>query len=266
MNTLSTILETSISKGGQFLTKNAPTILTGLGLVGTVVTTALAITATPKVLALIEEQEALRDVEWRDRGRPDVPAEHLSKAEVIKLVWKEYVPTGLALLGTGACIVAANAVSLKKEAALVGLYAIAETGYREYREKVKEEVGEKKEERIREAISQDKLNKNPVQNSPVIVTGRGNALCFDTLTGRYFEHSIEDIRRIQNEFNQGLINERYLTLNEFYDLLGLEHTTLGNTFGWSAEYGLLEILFSSKLASDDRPCLVLDYRIGPREL
>ncbi|NLJ49842.1 MAG: hypothetical protein GX428_09720, partial [Candidatus Atribacteria bacterium] len=56
------------------------------------------------------------------------------------------------------------------------------------------------------------------------------------------------------------------TLNEFYDELGLEGTELGRNMGWTTEFGLLDISFSAKLTPDNLPCIVLDYRIGPRKL
>jgi len=66
---------------------------------------------------------------------------------------------------------------------------------------------------------------------------------------------IEDIRRVINDFNQRLISEMYLPLNDLYEDLGLEHTELGDEFGWNLDFGLVEVSFSSKIASDGRPVL-----------
>ena len=56
------------------------------------------------------------------------------------------------------------------------------------------------------------------------------------------------------------------TLNEFYDELGLEGTELGRNMGWTTDYGLLNISFSAKLTQEGQPCIVLDFKVGPRKL
>ena len=60
------------------------------------------------------------------------------------------------------------------------------------------------------------------------------------------------------------MNEEYLSLNEFYYELGLEPTAVGDQLGWNSAYGGLEINYTSKIAANDRPCIVLDYEIAPR--
>ena len=60
------------------------------------------------------------------------------------------------------------------------------------------------------------------------------------------------------------MSEMYLSLNEFYYALGLRSTVLGNELGWNISDGLLDIHYSSQIADDGRPCLVLEYRIAPR--
>ena len=56
----------------------------------------------------------------------------------------------------------------------------------------------------------------------------------------------------------------YVSLNDFYDELGLDYTQVGRDLGWSVNDGLINIGFSSQLADDGRPCLVVDFSTPPK--
>ena len=56
----------------------------------------------------------------------------------------------------------------------------------------------------------------------------------------------------------------YISLNEFYEELGLSHTMIGDQLGWNIDKGLIELDFSSQIAEDGTPCLVIDYSIAPK--
>lgn len=252
---------TSIKKVSDALIRNSPSILTGLSVGGLITTTIMAVNATPKALDIINQEITDREVEKYGDRLP-----RLTTKEIVALTWKCYIPTALMGVTTIACIIGANSINLRRNAALVSLYSLAETTLKEYQAKVIETIGEKKEEKIKEEILQDRIDKNPINNGTVIITGKGDTLCYDSLSGRYFKGDIETIRRIQNDFNKDLLNEMYKPLNELYDELGLEGTELGRDMGWNTEYGLLDISFSAKLTKDGQPCIVLDYRVGPRKL
>lgn len=231
---------------------------------GLLTTVAMAVTATPKAIEILDREMWDREVIGIEKyGSPIQP---LTKKEIISLTWKCYIPTVLMGAATIGCIIGANSIHLRRNAALVSLYSIAESTLKEYQAKVIETLGEKKEQLIKEEILQDRVTNNPPKENQIIITGNGNTLCYDSLSGRYFKSDIEKIRRIQNDFNRSLISEMYKTLNEFYDELGLEETELGRNMGWTTEFGLLDISFSAKLTPDNLPCIVLDYRIGPRKL
>ena len=68
-----------------------------------------------------------------------------------------------------------------------------------------------------------------------------------------------------NKFNKRLLNEDFLSLNEFYDELGVKHTKLGDDLGWNiGNDGLIEVTYDTCLSPDNKPCLVMNYRIEPR--
>ena len=240
-------------KGVQaFTTKHSPEILTGIGIAGMVTTTILAVRETPKALMLI------RDAEYEKKEGS------LTDAEKFNACWKCYVPAAVTGSVSIACLVGASSVNLRRNAALATAYKLSETALTEYREKVIETIGEKKERLVRENIDKDHLEKNPVTNNNVIVTGNGDTLCYDSLFGRYFNSDIDKIKRAINELNRELIMDNYVSLNDFYDRLDLDHIEIGDDLGWNVDDGLIDIDFGSQLASNGRPCITLNYTIAPR--
>lgn len=254
------------TKAGKFIQTNSPTILTGFAVVGLVGTVISAVNATPKAVRLVEEERYERDKVKYYFNQDDVPdtddSEPLTKLEIVKLTWKEYIPTAIIGGATIACIIGAHGIHSRRNAALAALYSVSQKAYEEYQEKVKQTVGQNKEGKIRDEIAQDVLNRNPVDKLRIQRTARGDTLCFDILSGRYFFSDAEFIRQSQNEFNHQLLNEMNLCLNDFYGILGLDSIDLGEEVGWSVDK-MLDIRFASKLASDGTPCLVLDYHVKP---
>ena len=245
-------LKAIVTSVGAALKKYSPEILTGLGIAGMVASTILAVKATPKALTLINEK------------KEEMGVTKLNAQDTVKTAWKCYIPSVALTAVSVLCIVGASAGNVRRNTALATAYSISENALREYQSKVVEAIGEKKETEIRDAVAKDKIDKVPVSNSEVYVTDKGNVLCYDTLSGRYFRSGIETIRRAVNDINRTMLDEMYVSLNEFYDELNLSHTKIGDDLGWNVSDGLVDIHYSSHIADDGTPCLVLNYRIAPR--
>lgn len=241
---------------GFVLRKHGPEILTGFGIAGMITTTVLAVKVTPKALKLMDEAKQ-RKIEENEDGV-------LTPVEVVKETWKCYIPAAVTGVASVACLVGASSVHIRRNAALATAYKLSETALTEYKEKVVETIGERKEKKIREEVAKDKLDKNPVTKQEVIITERGNTLCLDTLSKRYFKSDINEIKKAENELNKELLHNMYISLNEFYDKLGLSHTSIGDDLGWNCDNGLVELDLSSLIAEDGTPCLVIGYSIAPR--
>lgn len=241
------------------LGKYSPQILTGIGVAGMITTVVLAVKATPKALELIEDK------------KEELDADKLTVVDTVKAAWKPYIPAAVTGVLSTVCIIGGNAVGTRRTAALAAAYKISETALHEYKDAIVETVGEEKAKEVKEKVIQNKLDKNPVVEKQIIVTNKGTFLCYDSLSGRYFQSDIETIRKAQNDINDYLFSEDYASLNMFYDFLGLEHTRLGAELGWKIDSGTLQIEFDSTLASDKSqgiapgtPCLVLDYNVAPK--
>lgn len=231
--------------------KHSPEILTGIGIAGMITTTVLAVKATPKALKLMED--ARYDKE-----------EDLTVPEKVKVTWKCYIPATLLGLASVGCLIGVNSVNLRRKAALATAYKLSETALAEYKEKVIETVGEEKAKDIRSAIAKDKMEKNPVTKSEVIITDKGESLFCDSISGRYFKSDMNTIEKAVNTINRRLLNEMSVSLTEFYSEIGLSPTSLSEELGWNMNEGQIEIDFSSQITDDGRPCIYIEYEIAPR--
>lgn len=234
------------------LVKRSPEILTGIGIAGMFTTTFLAVGATPKAMKLIEMKKEEDNVE------------KLPKIEVVKTCWKCYVPAAVTAVVSTACLTLASRENLRRNAALATAYTLSETALREYKEKVVETIGEKKEQIIRDKIDKERVEKNPIDKNSVIITGNGDSLCLDSVTGRYFKSNIDQINKAVNLLNRRMLNEGYISLNEFYDEIGLSCIDVGDQLGWNTDRGLIELSFGTQLAEGDTPCIVVNYTVAPK--
>ena len=251
--------------------KRSPEILTGIGIAGVITTIVLAVKATPKAMELIAEAEEEgrleldRNNKYDDDHIDELVKEVRKPINVIKVAWKPYIPAVITGVSSIACIISANSVHVKRNAALMTAYQLSTTALSDYREKVLETVGEKKEISIRDKVAKKKIEENPPSNSTIIMTESGNTLIYDSHSDRYFRSDIDKIRNAVLDLNERMINgnEMYISLNDFYDEIGLKHTDTGYKIGWRIDKGRIEVRYSAQIIDDKEPCIVLDYLVPP---
>jgi hypothetical protein len=234
--------------------KHQPEILTGIGIAGFITTTIMAVKATPKALD--------RMAEVKEAHASDSDKKAFCKDVLLKVA-PVYIPAAIIGGLSISCVIGASSVNHKRTAALATAYTISESALKEYRGKVVETIGEKKEEAVRAAIAKDRIDSHPVVDREVIITGNGTTRCFDPLSSRYFDSDIESIRKAVNELNRRLLLEDYISLNDFYYELGLDSTEIGDTVGWRSDRGLIELNFHAIMDKKENPCLAFEYSIAP---
>lgn len=261
---------TNFVKGVQnSLAKHSPEILTGIGIAGMITTTILAVKVTPKAISLMDKEIRRQNQELLDEaeknGEEVCPQiSKLKPVEVVKVTWKCYIPVVTIAAASISCLIGASSVHSKRNAVLATAYKLSETAFSEYKDKVVETIGEKKEELIRDKIHKDRMEKDPVSKNEIFITDKGDTLCYDYYTGRYFKSDIEKIKRAINELNRKMLLENYVSLNEFYEEIGLARTSTGDRLGWNTDTGLLDLNFSSQLSEEGKPCLVIDFKVMPK--
>lgn len=241
------------------LSKHSPTILIGIGITGMLTTTVLAVKATPKAIRLMDER------------KDELEVDRLTPLETVKTTWKCYIPAAISGTVSIACLIGSNSVNARRNAALATAYKISETAFAEYRDKVVETIGEKKEKIVRDKVSEQQIKDNPVNKTEIIVTGKGQTLFYEPLSGRYFYSDLEKIKRAENTLNKAILTDPFssgVTLNEFYEEIGLPTTATGDTLGWNFD-DTIEIYPSAQMAAENsehegEPCIVLNHTRPPR--
>lgn len=210
-----------------FCNRNASTILTCIGGAGVVVTSVMAVQATPKALRLLEEAK-------KEKG------EELTTIETVKVAWKPYIPPVLVGASTIACIFGANMLNKRKQAALMSAYALLDNSYKEYKNKVQELYGEDASNHIQEELAKDKYD------DADIALSEDKQLFFDEFSGRYFESTTADVIKAEYELNKHISEWGSAYLNDYYELLDIPVTDYGDHLGWNAN-GMFEMYWSQWL-------------------
>ena len=235
---------------GKAIGEKSPEILAGIGIAGTVTATVFAVKATPKALRIIENEEL-------DKQKK------LTAKETVLATWKVYIPALMIETGAVACLIAASSVRLRRNTALAAAYRLSETALNECWGKMTETVGEKKVREIKEEICKSRADNDPPAENRVVVTKKGETLCYDAISGRYFKSDIETIKQAVNKLNYRLIQEQFITLNEFYEELDLPDIKIGYDLGWLVDKGLIDICFGANISETGEPCIAMNYEVVP---
>ena len=239
----------------KWLTKNSPSLLTALGITGMASSVIFSIVVTPKVQTAI------------DSKKEELNKEKLNAKETVGTVWKYYIPSAIAFVTGTACIIGANSVNARRSAALAAAYSLSETALVEYRDKVKEVIGEAKEESVRADIARDRMAVDPPRSSEIIVTGKGETHFRESITQRYFKSDIEKVRKIENDLNRQMRSCNTISMNDVLYAFGCpsNHRVL-NDIGWDIDRHPLEFIFVPVMTDDVGVCIEIDYRYLPEPI
>ena len=236
--------------------KKSPVILTAMGIGSGFAAIVLTVRATKQAMDILEEEKCLRI----ERDEP----EEMTKTEIVKTVWKPYAPVAATWIFSTACLIGSCSVHARRNAVLASAYKVSETALTTFREAATEELGEKKVKEIQKKAANKRQEEVPYKSTEVVMIGTGAVLCYDDLSGRYFKSDRETIRAAVNDCNYQLQNEMFISLNDFYEKVGLPYTSFGARAGWNIDQYPFEVLFDSKITEDGTPCMVISYNIEPR--
>ncbi len=254
--------------GWKVINQSSPTILTGMGAAG-VVGTAIACgrdtLKADKILFEASDTMLFTSEEDFEKNKSAFKEGNdgyeLKFFEKVKLTWKCYIPTALTATTSIICIIGGHKISLRRQAALASLLSITQLDLKEHKEKVAELFGKNKAQKVHDAVLQDRVTADHISGDAIdyIETGHGNTKCKDAYTGRYFKSDIEFLRKTENEMNKALLQcGGTMALNDIYHAIGLENIPSGDDLGWNIEGGFIEFGYTSCLARDGEPCLVLE--------
>lgn len=235
-----------VHKVQKFAIDNSPLILTGIGVTGSVVASVLTAQATFKAAEILADYTYDADVSFVQQA---------------KHVWTLYLPPAAILVLTCGAIVMSHQIGTRRAAALAAAYSLSEKALTEYREKIVDHIGAKKEQALRDDIVQKHVADNPQGLKEVIISS-GEVLCYDDYSGRYFNSTVELIRQAMNDVNEEVNHNMYCSLTEFYTKIGLPQTTMSEEVGWNID-NTMAIHFSTVMSNDGRPCVSITFNKTP---
>lgn len=239
-----------MNRAELFLRKHSSTILTVIGAAGVVGTSVLAVRATPKALRLLDEAK-------QEKG------EDLTPVEVVKAAWKPYIPAAIVGVSTITCIFGANYLNTRAQASLMSAYALLDSSYKEYQNKVKELHGEESEINVEHELIKSKFMEG-------VDLSDNRQLFYEHNSMQFFQSTIENVMRAENEFLESVEYRRYGCLNEYLDLLGIPRVPFGYQQGWfltenNDPYNCheLEFEYDKFMVTDDIECWAIKTNVPP---
>ena len=271
MNIKQSIVDTT-SKVSRMVYRKSPELLAGSGIALFFASIVSAIKVTPKANDILKEK------------KQELKTEELPVKEVVKSVGKLYLPTVATSIGGVACIAASVTESNKRYLALGTSYELLREASNIYREKVIETIGEKKESRIRNAVSEEEVKKNqPTPNVNIYAPkedGQYKTLFFEPITKRYFWESRPKVemaiqkayREIRESFENTMSVYTWLSFlpSELTDGLPDGYVDTYMDMGWSMDdpydVFVIDIYSAGEIHGgeyDGYPALALSYSQMP---
>lgn len=219
--------------------KNSPHIFFGLGLAGVVGGTVLACKATLKLEETLDEIKS--DVNVVKEGHESGVRTQQETNQVMGAV---YIRGGLKLAklygpaiivgGLGIAALSGSHIQLtRRNAALQAALVAVTKAYEDYRAKVREEIGEERENQLYRNLDEIAASDNP--NQGAVGKYSPYARIFDEYNPNWKKEA--ELNRVflllqQNFCNYKLSSKGHLFLNEVYDALGMERSRIGSVVGW----------------------------------
>jgi hypothetical protein len=110
---------------------------------------------------------------------------------------------------------------------MASAYALLDNTYKQYRAKVAELVDEEVVNDIRNAVMQEEYDESEFEND------EKQDLFFDFVSMRYFNSTLKEVMEAEVELDKMLKKNKYVFLNDFYELVGAEPVDYGDEVGWS---------------------------------
>lgn len=229
-------------KSGKYFKNHSPTILSIIGAVGVIGTAVLAVTATPKAIKRLEQAK-------NEKG------ENLTKFETVIIAGPVYIPTTLIGISTIVCVLGANVLNKRQQASLISAYALLEESYKEYRNTAKKVYGDDADEKIIAEMTNDAYISCDgwYLYDPEHDKDSDRVLFYDFYSQRFFNAPMGQVINAEYHINRNLQLRGEVTVNEFYDFLGLGQIPGGDNIGWMLddlmEGGLMWLDFDNRFTT-----------------
>lgn len=235
--------------------KNAPTILSTIGMIGVISTAMLAVRDSKKAEVLICK---------RNEYKLDKYGESLTKSEKVIAAAPAYLPSILSGVATISCIYGANHINKNRQAMLMGAYGYLNNCFTEYKDAVKELYGEDADDKVVDHIIQTK------EPDKLVDIRDNEILVYEVYSDSYIKTTKNKIDIAIANINRHFVLFGALSINNFLDYLDVDEVDSGDTYGWSfykhEELGIdtwLDVNLAKVTTPDDHPLYRIDWNIAP---
>lgn len=299
MSNVGGILGRAMGRTKLLLVKNAPAILTYGGIVVTGVGIYLFCKASMKLEPIREDhrdtigyiQDKIDDGKITEKeGRRAIFDERRDYCwELIKL----YGPAATTTITGFTMILGGHRIISKRSAAISAAYKALEEGYSQYRQRVREDLGDEYDRKYLYGLKEEteevtvvgadgqekKLETTiykPGDRTPEEIARNVSpyARFFDEYSTQWTrnpEYNLMFLNARQNYANDKLRAKGHLFLNEVYEMLGLPHTQAGSVVGWvlnkggdnCVDFGIYDLRDQIKRAfvNGFEPSILLDFNV-----
>lgn len=267
------------------------TILSGIGLVGTVILTAKVAPMAKEELEeeqrrryesgmkmhpeLVEESE--NGVKYEISISPSSKNLELTRMEQIKIAAPFYVPVILLGIATLSCMAGAHICSVRQQAAMVAAYELLEKSFGAYRQEIRDNYGAAADKQAYIA-SQKKIRSLEEEIRKLEQIKGVMPFTIATCPGLIFRTEMATIERAFLHFNRNLAIRGSNTLEELYSFLGIpaNHPLISipkapdEDYGWN-EYenevnwgcSFLDFRLEKIEGKDGKSVYMIDFVIPP---
>lgn len=249
------------SIGKLFLKKHGPEIATGAGVVGVVVSTVWSCRQTLKVQKIVDESNELEmkvdkvlngEVETTEKYTEEDAKKDLTIIKTQKYIDIAKLYVLPAALGAGSIVLILYGHSMlrKENAALAAAFTGLSEAFREYRNRVKNDIGEDKDReyftgvKMEDRVEVDEVTGETKTSKREVSIGENLSIYAKEFndTNPNFNHVRHDqniyfLKRAESMFNDLLKARGHIFLNEVYDYLRIPRTYAGQFVGWVSGHG-----------------------------
>ena len=289
-------LRKSFKKAQLTVRKHSPEILMVAGVIGTVAGAVMACKETLELEDVLDECKQEKNELEEQYAMCEEYSEDALKKDQVKLTIKQaakivklYAPSVIMEITSIGVIFASNDIMRKRNASMAAAYATLNSMYKRYRQNVIESYGEEVDKDMRFGVKHEKVTEidedgNKVKIDARIVDLDNTALAisdysrffqmgckgFDASSGRY---NLLYLKGIQAMFNNKLIADGYVMLNDVYRELGFDTIPEGWSIGWVydetnpigdnyIDFGLYEARNKNQRAVNDwEPVILMDFNV-----
>jgi len=228
--------------------KHSPTVMFAGGVVGVVGATFLACRATLRLEEVLDDVQEQRDAVNRLQHKHYSEEDRLNDQRVLTVqaavgVAKLYAPAVAVGVVSIAALTGSHVVLSKRNAAVMAAYSALDKGFNEYRARVRDELGEEKDQEFRHGITTVQETVEGKDGKSKTVERKVLNPQVPSIYARFFDEGSSSWSR-QPEYNQLFLNcqqnyandllraRGHVFLNEVYDMLGISRSKEGAVVGW----------------------------------